>query len=372
VGVTYLVGYVQVLTEWRLIVPITGTVSVLILFLLKLHTPRTPMWDGLKAVDWLGALTIVGSSVMFLLGLEFGGVTFAWNSATVICLVVFGLVMAGAFTLIEWKVARYPVMPLRLFSTASNAASLCAAFIHGISFVAASFYLPLYFQGVLGTTALLSGVWMLPYAGAMGLGASVTGIFIQRTGRYVEPMWFGFTLMTLGFGLFIDLEGARHWPKMIIYQILLGLAVGPNFQAPLISLQRGVSGRDVGTATATFGFIRNLATSIGVVIGGVIFQNGIVSHATVLRDSLGAMADQFLAAAIASTAIVDQLPEAQKSIVRTVYYESLRNVWIFSTSISAVGMFVLLAIRKSQLSREHQVVKTGLAAEEERRKAFQK
>jgi hypothetical protein len=66
---------------------------------------------------------------------------------------------------------------------------------------------------------------------------------------------------------------------------------------------------------------------------------------------------------------VDQLPEPQRSIVRAVYYESLRNVWIFSTSISAVGLFVLLAIRKSTLSREHQVVKTGLAAEEERRRA---
>jgi hypothetical protein len=327
------------------------------------------MWDGLKAVDWLGALTIVGSSVMFLLGLEFGGVTFPWNSATVICLVVFGLVMAGAFALIEWKVARYPVIPLRLFGSASNAASLGAAFIHGISFVTASFYLPLYFQGVLGATALLSGVWLLPYAGAMGLSASATGILIQRTGRYLEIIWFGFTLMTLGYGLFIDLDGTKNWPKMIIYQILLGLGVGPNFQAVLIALQRGVSSRDVGGATVAFGFMRNLASSIGVVIGGVIFQNGVVSHATVLTDSLGATAGQFLEAAIASTAVVDQLPEPQRSIVRAVYYESLRNVWIFSTSISAVGLFVLLAIRKSTLSREHQVVKTGLAAEEERRRA---
>ena len=48
------------------------------------------MWEGLKAVDWLGSLTIVGGTLMLLLGLEFGGVARPWDSATVICLIVFG------------------------------------------------------------------------------------------------------------------------------------------------------------------------------------------------------------------------------------------------------------------------------------------
>ena len=139
----------------------------------------------------------------------------------------------------------------------------------------------------------------------------------------------------------------------------------------MISLQNGVSSQDLATATALLGFTRNLATSIGIVVGGVIFQNGIQNHATELRDSLGAMADAFLGgAATSSTKILDGLPDAQKAVARMVYFESLKNVWIFSVAVSAVGLLVTVGIRKSKLSKEHEVVKTGLDAEEERRRTF--
>jgi len=80
---------------------------------LHLDNPKTPVWDGLKAVDWLGSLTIVGGTLMLLLGLEFGGVSFSWDSVTVICLIIFGVFVASLFILNEWKFARYPIMPLR-------------------------------------------------------------------------------------------------------------------------------------------------------------------------------------------------------------------------------------------------------------------
>jgi hypothetical protein len=95
------------------LVPITGTVFILLCIFLHLDSPKTPVWAGLKAVDWLGSLTIVGGTLMLLLGLEFGGVTFPWDSATVTCLIVFGVFVSCLFILNEWKFARYPIMPIR-------------------------------------------------------------------------------------------------------------------------------------------------------------------------------------------------------------------------------------------------------------------
>lgn len=50
---------------------------------------------------------------------------------------------AMIFVLIEWKVARYPLLPLRLFASISNAAGLIACFIHGAVFVTGTSYIPL-------------------------------------------------------------------------------------------------------------------------------------------------------------------------------------------------------------------------------------
>lgn len=174
---------------------------------------------------------------MVLLGLEFGGITYPWSSATVLCLIIFGVVVIVIFFLIEWRVSPYPLMPLDLFSKRSNLAALGTCFFHAFVFISGNYYLPLYFQAVLGATPILSGVYLLPQAVALSFMSIFTGIFIKKTGKYLPLIWFGMAMMTVGFGLFIDLGVNSSWAKIIIFQIIAGIGVGPNFQAPLIALQ---------------------------------------------------------------------------------------------------------------------------------------
>ncbi|PQE22600.1 major facilitator superfamily transporter protein [Rutstroemia sp. NJR-2017a BVV2] len=350
--------------------PITGTVAVALFFFLHLDNPKTPVWDGLKAVDWVGSLLIVGGTLMVLLGLEFGGVTFPWSSATVICLIIFGIVVAFLFILNEWKFARYPVMPLRLFKHSSNVAALGVCFCHGFVFIAASYYLPLYFQAVLGATPLLSGVYLLPFALSLSLTSAATGIFIKKTGKYLPPIYFGLVVMALGFGLYIDLPRGRTWSKIIIYQIIAGIGVGPNFQAPLIALQTLVKKSDIATATATFGFTRNLSTSISVVVGSVVFQNEMQKRYGTLLQALGkSAADQLSGgSAGASVGIVAALPAAGREVARKAFSDSLRIMWIMYVAFAALGLLISFAIGQQVLSKEHEVTKVGLEEQERLRK----
>lgn len=132
-------------TDWRIRwcfyinLPIDGIAFLIIFFYLDLETPKTPLVPGLKAIDWLGALFIVGGTLMLLFGLEYGGETYPWDSATVICLIVFGVVAALIFVLIEWKFAKYPIIPLRIFKYRSNIAALGVNFCHGFVFIAESY-----------------------------------------------------------------------------------------------------------------------------------------------------------------------------------------------------------------------------------------
>lgn len=336
---------------------------------LDIETPKTPILDGLRAIDWIGSLLIVGGTVMFLFGLEFGGVTFPWASATVICLIVFGIVVIGLFFVNEGYIAKYPIMPLRLFTRRSNIAAFVVCFVHGFVFIAGSFFLPLYFQAVLGASPLLSGIYLFPFVLSLSFTAAGTGVFIRKTGQYLPPIWSGLVLMTLGFGLYIDLPSHPSWPRIIIYQIIAGIGVGPNFQAPLIALQSLIEPGDIATATATFGFTRNLATSISVVIGGVIFQNGMAKRQNTILASLppSVRAELGGGSAGANTALVHNLPPSQRDVATLAYTQSLRSMWIFYTCVAVVGLAASFAIGKQQLSKTHQVTKTGLDAQEQAR-----
>lgn len=158
---------------------IGGAFFVLLLFL-DIHNPKTPLVKGLKAIDWLGTMLVIGGTTMLLLGLQFGGIDFPWDSATVICLIVFGIVALGVFGVVEWKLAEWPVIPMRIFKRRSNLASLGVCFCHGFVFISGSYFLPLYFQTVLEKSPLLSGVYLFPFILALSSISAFTGIFIKK------------------------------------------------------------------------------------------------------------------------------------------------------------------------------------------------
>jgi EmrB/QacA subfamily drug resistance transporter len=171
--------------------PVDGLAFFIILFFLDLITPKTPLFEGLVAIDWLGAFFIIAGTLLFLFGLDLGGTSFPWNSATIICLLVFGVVAALLSIPVEAKIAKYPIMPSRIFKNRSNLASLGVDFFHAFTYISGAYYLPLYFQAVLGNTALLSGVHTLPSSIAIGISSTLTGIYIRKTGQYLPPIFFG-------------------------------------------------------------------------------------------------------------------------------------------------------------------------------------
>lgn len=336
---------------------------------LHLDNPKTPVWDGLKAVDWSGTVAIVGGTLMLLLGLQFGGVTYPWSSTTVICLIIFGVFTIALFVINEWRYAKYPIMPLRIFAKRSNTAAISVCFFHGLVFISASYYLPLYFQAVLGASPLMSGVYLLPWALSFSIISYITGNVIKKTGKYLPPLYFGLVIMILGFGLLIDLPDSKSWAKIILFQIVAGIGAGPLFNAPLLALQAMVAPHDIATATSTFFFSRVLSSAVSVVIGGVVFQNEMQRRHPTLLAALGPDIANELSgsSAGANVRVLAQLPAAQQQIARTSFWQSLRVMWIMFTAFAGVTLVAGVFIVHQKLSTHHVATKTGLKAEEENR-----
>lgn len=161
------------------------------------------------------------------------------------------------------------------------------------------------------------------------------------------------TLVTLGFGLFIYLDSDFSLAQIVVFQVIAGIGVGLVFQSPLIALQSLIEPEQVATATATFGFVRNVGCAISVVLGGVVFQNGMQSQSESLRLALGSpIAEDFSGgSAGANVGLLSTLQPAQLQVVRDAYAKSLRGIWILYTCIAGVGLLVSLLITKQKLKK---------------------
>jgi hypothetical protein len=139
--------------------------------------------------------------------------------------------------------------------------------------------------------------------------------------------------------------------KIAVIEAVAGLGVGMNFQSPLIALQSHVAPDDFATATATFGFTRNIATSLSVVIGGVVFQHSMQTHArtliSVLGDEMAVLFDG--SSAEANVGRIASLPIHQRNAIRGAYVASLRSMWILYVCVAAVGLLASLMVSKKSL-----------------------
>ncbi|TKA24182.1 hypothetical protein B0A54_17611 [Friedmanniomyces endolithicus] len=350
--------------------PICGTTFILLLCFLDVHNPRTGFSEGLAAIDWFGTLSILGVIIMLLLGLDFGGAVFPWSSPTVICLIVFGIVMIGVFLFSEKKLAKYPLIPLAMFKDPSNLAIFVIGATQGICYIPAEYYLPLYFQSAKQASPLRSGVLILPITVCEGAFGILSGVIMHQTGRYREVMWAGVFLILIGTGLYISIGADTSIPKLVGFMIIGGSGCGLLFEAPVIAIQNTVSQADTATATAAFGMIRNIATSISIVLGGVIFQNSMDAQAERLRRAglnPAVVAALTNGQAAANVEIIGTIENAlQRDVVRHAFASSFRNMWIMYTCIAAVGLIAGAFIKQGHLSKEHTETRTGIQEMTER------
>lgn len=197
----------------------------------------------------------------------------------------------------------------------------------------------------------------------------MVGFLIHRTGRYLEFMWIGTILMTLGFGLFIHLGATSSLVEIVVSQIVAGIGSGMLFEPPLIAIQAHVSQDDTATATATYGFTMNMAMSISIVVGGVIFQNSMHNRGSTL--SAAGLSSEIVHKfagddAAANVRIISTVADAaQELVIKEAFAWSLRNMWILYTCVSFLGIIASIFLEKKELSKEHIETRTGLGSKEE-------
>lgn len=327
--------------------PFTGVSVLTLVLLLDVRTPKMPFLLGLEAIDWLGSITIVGAALMLLLGLQFGGTLYPWSSAIPIILIVFGMVTFALFFVIEWKVTKSPIIPLRFFDSRSRVSTLAVCVTQSILTTGSTYFLPLYFQLVLGVSPLLSGVYFLPCALVLSLCFLFVGHIVKKTGKYLLLIRLGHICLMAGAGLMIDSKPYTNWPRIIFSQILLAFGMGLSYQTPLIAFQAQIDQQDVAAGTSTFQFVKTFSQTLSVIFGQVIWQSQVKKRSgTLVQASLPSRLLSILTSGnvVSGTAAIRDLAVMNQELVRTVLVEALNDMWIFYTLVAFLGLLASAGI----------------------------
>jgi EmrB/QacA subfamily drug resistance transporter len=336
----FLGGFFVDQLTWRWIFFINIPLGILALVVTS-TVLRLPFPRHQHRVDYLGALLMVAAVSSLLLMLVWGGRDYAWDSPMILGLGVAGVVLTGLF--IAWEArASEPILPLRLFRNRIFTVSSALAFVIGCALFGGIVFLPLFLQAVTGASATASGLLLLPLMVGLMFTSIMSGRIISRTGHY--RMWpiAGTAIATFGMLLLSRMDADTGRIESSVSMLVLGIGIGMVMQVLILAVQNAVDFRDMGVATSSSTFFRQMGGSFGVAVFGAIFASrvtdalpGLLPPGTPVADDPGAM-NQLLN----SPEQIRSLPPAIADAVIDALSLGLRSVFLWAVPLLVVG-FVL-------------------------------
>jgi MFS family permease len=136
-------------------------------------------------------------------------------------------------------------------------------------------YVPLFVQGVIGTSATSSGVVLTPLMLGAVTTSLLTGQLVSRTGRYRWNAILGPIVLAVGMFLLWRMSVSTTSAQAARDMVIAGIGIGSMMQVFVLSVQNAVPRRHIGSATALTQFSRQMGATIGVTVMGAIVNNGL-------------------------------------------------------------------------------------------------
>ncbi|WP_456276702.1 MDR family MFS transporter [Bacillus sp. AK128] len=220
-----------------------------------------------ERVDFLGSILITFIIVPLLLAFSWAGNQYEWASITIIGLFSFSILSLVLFIQVEKKV-KSPVLPLYLFKNDIFTISNLAGFLLGAGMFSTIMYMPFFIQGVIGTSATVSGLIMMPMTLSMVVSSSIIGQFITKTGKYKLFALGGLVVMAAGMFSMSFMSAETSNIMAVANMIIVGLGLGACFPVFTLTVQNAVSQSNLGVATASNQLFRQIGGTVGVAVMG--------------------------------------------------------------------------------------------------------
>jgi EmrB/QacA subfamily drug resistance transporter len=331
-------------------------------FLVAWFTLRLPTHRSGKKLDVAGIVFLVIGTSGLVLTTSWnswsGNRGYDWSDPGLLALVVGTLVAIAAFVAVELR-AEEPLLPLRLFRNPTFTIATAIGLILGMGMFAALAFLPTFLQMSTGAGVTESGFLLLPMMVGVMIAAVGSGLAISRTGHYKIFPVVGLAVTTGGVAWLTQITGDMSMILFGAMIFVLGVGMGLVMQTIVLAVQNSVDPHEIGTATSTNNFFREIGAAVGTALFSTLFT-------TRLADNLsgvfaGAPTGTGGSSAGLTPAVVQTLPEPYKTGVIDAFTHALAPSFWYLVPVVFVGFVLALFLREVTLSDVAGMVARGEA-----------
>ncbi len=367
--------------HWVFFINIPFCLAMIALFLL--YFPQLRPAVRRHRLDVAGILALVLVIAPAMLALSWGGGEQGWRASQLRWLFGLSLLMFLLFLLIESHSSE-PIIPLAIFREPIVAVSLTVTLLTGFGLFGSVVFIPLFFQGVLGASATVSGNYLTPMMLGLVLGSIVSGQLLSRAGGHYKLQGIvGLAILALGMLLLGRMGVATTSGQAIFFISVAGIGLGVTMPLYTIAVQNAVPYELLGVATSVTAFFRSLGGAFGLAILGAVmhkrFAAELIAHlpdglreAISLPQLLGMVNNpqalvhpekkSLLKAALAQVGPQGaELFEALLQAMRQALQAALSRVFFVALLVIVAAFVVNLFLKEIPLRREHKTMesKTG-------------
>ena len=249
---------------WRWVFLINIPVGAVAVFMV-LNFLHVPQIMKKHKIDWWGAVTIIVAVVPILLVAE-NGKDWGWDSSLSIGMYITGAIGIIAFIFAERAAKDEALLPLSLFKSVPFTLSTINGVIIGVAMFGGMMTLPLILQLVNGASPTESGFMMLPMVFGMMSATIISGQTTRKTGKYKIFLTTGTLSLLIGYVYMIWYNADMPYWQVAIGMVFIGAGLGQLMQTLTLVAQQSVKASDIGVATSSATFFRQIGGTLGVAV----------------------------------------------------------------------------------------------------------
>jgi EmrB/QacA subfamily drug resistance transporter len=262
-------GFFAQYLHWSLIFWMNVPIGIAALAITGRALSHLPQNHRPHRLDIIGAALMASATIALLLALTWGGTLYPWASPVVVSLLAASLAFWILFAL-RIATAAEPFLPLTVLGNPLVRNAIVSSFFGMGTLVGLSVYVPVYLQVVMGLSPSAAGLGLIPLLGFGVIGATISGRAIAFVEHYKRIPLAGLTCGSLAMAVLALYPAELPLGVAISLLGITGLATGSLFPVSTVSLQAAVHPHQLGTATASLNFFRQLGGAILVAAFGAI------------------------------------------------------------------------------------------------------